>query len=132
MIELGELTALGAIRRSLAALRIIMRHTKDNPVKGEALAELVGVNYRTIPAFVAEYTRQGFAVCSGAHGYWLAKDRAEWEEHLEKEHHRAVEQLEKISEARKNYVEDITLLERELPPPNPDRPLMDIGWPDIT
>ncbi|MEW6511864.1 MAG: hypothetical protein AB1428_13010 [Bacteroidota bacterium] len=98
--------------QGLDVLRMILRHRKEQPIKGEQIEEITGVPAREVAAIVASCTKRGFAVCSGSHGYWMAATLAEFEEHLEKERKRGVEVLQKVHKAKKNYLNQVTLFDQ--------------------
>lgn len=95
----------------LIVLRIILRHRKDTPIKGTQISEITSLDEREIAKIAGLLGRQGFAVCSGANGYYYAGDEAEWKAHLKKEHDRAMALLSKVSEAQRNHVSQCTLFE---------------------
>jgi len=101
-----------SLETGLDVLRIILRHTSAEPIKGELIERITGVDPRTVAALVAEFTRRGFMICSGAHGYFHGT-HDEFRAHLAKERDRAVEVLRKVNAGKKNEVNDLTLFEQE-------------------
>jgi hypothetical protein len=100
-------------REVLRVLRAILPHDQEKPITGRAIEEGWQVDPRSVAASVALLTEEGYAVCSGGRGYFYARTRAEFEEHLEKEDQRAMALLSKTSQARKNFVDQPSLFEIE-------------------
>ncbi len=61
----------------LRVLRRVEQHTKNDPILGAALAEELGVSWRTVAACVEELRDAGFKVGSSNQspmGYFMARD----------------------------------------------------------
>ncbi len=99
--------------RILDVVRVILRHTKNDPIKAEQIKELTGIDPRVTAEIVSEATTRGFAICSGGRGYYQARDYAEFMEHCEKERRRAVDVLHKVHQGKRNYTNEITLFDIE-------------------
>lgn len=96
----------------LDVLRVIIRHSSADPVKGERIEELTGVPAREVAALVAKFTKRGFRICSSGKGYWHGTE-AEFKAHLDKERDRAIELLRKVNGGKKNMVNDLTLFDAD-------------------
>ena len=95
----------------LEILNILCRHKKANPVKAEQIHELTGILPRETAEIAGRIGSHGFMVCSGAEGYYMAADRAEWDAHHAKEQGRAIAIFKRIKESKKRAVDQPTLFE---------------------
>ena len=102
-----------AISQTLDVLRIIARHSSESPIKAEVIESLTGVDARNVAALVSEYTKRGYRVCSGSHGYFWGTHE-EFQEQIDKERRRAIEILRKVNSGRRNEVSEITLFEQDV------------------
>ena len=99
--------------KGLDVLRIILRHTRDHPIKAAAIEELTGVDTRHVSELFAEFTRRGFPVCSGAGGFWRAQTEKEFQDQLAKERDRAIDILRKVNGGKRNFCNNLTLFEQD-------------------
>jgi biotin operon repressor len=74
--------AIDEVKLTLAVLRVIGSHTKDNPITGEAVGEMFGITQRKVAEIVREARLQGHKIGSSKSrpcGYFMARDASELE-----------------------------------------------------
>ena len=96
----------------LDVLRIILRHTSADPIKGREIQTMTGVDSREVAELVSKFTRRGFMVCSCTDVYFHGTP-VEFKSHLDKERDRAVQVLRKVNAGKRNAVNSLSLWEQE-------------------
>jgi hypothetical protein len=77
---------------------------KERAITAEQISQITGIDERTQAEMMRPFEKRGLPVCSSAFGRYIAKNKEEWDEHLEKERTRGIKILHKWSRAKKNYI----------------------------
>ena len=96
--------------RGLALLRIVQRHGRQNPITGEQLEALTGIDTRVIAEAIGAAAQQGVRVASCGQGYY-APTKLEVQEYLDREKKRLKSLGWKISQVKKNQNNELSLFE---------------------
>jgi hypothetical protein len=95
----------------LKVLRVISRHNSANPVTGETVEQATGVNSRNVAVIVGIAAANGVRVASCSRGYYRPTD-GEAMLYLDREKRRLISIAQKVSLAKKNQHNELSLFEQ--------------------
>jgi biotin operon repressor len=100
------------LAHGLSVLRVVMRHSRANPVTGEVISATTGISTREIAEVVSVAASMGIRVASCSSGYYHPTD-AEVREYLAREKSRLISLGRKISGVKKNADNPLSLFEQD-------------------
>jgi hypothetical protein len=100
------------LEKAADVFSLVIRRTKQDPIKAETIQGLTGVDTRIVADMLRQFEIRGIGICSGPFGYYLARDRREWEGHINKERDRGIKIIKKTVQAKKSYVVGPTLFDQ--------------------
>ena len=106
-------------------IKELLKTGRDNAITGKELAQLLGLDGRTITALVEKERLSGVpicAACDGRQGYYLAENMIELQDYIGRLSHRATKMLN-ISRALKETL-------REMPDYNSEQLKLLETWKD--
>jgi hypothetical protein len=97
----------------LRVLRVICRHTIEQPVRGAVIEQMIGVDTRTVSDVVSIAVCEGVPVGSCGRGYYKYRTRAERETYIHTETARLKSLGRKLSAIKRNSENDLSVFEQE-------------------
>ena len=100
------------LKTGLTVLRCIARHSRSNPITGEAISIAVGVDTRVVAEVVSVAFEMGTRVAACSIGYYIPSD-AEDKEYIAREKSRLISLGKKLSGHKKHSDNLLTLFEQD-------------------